>query len=63
MRLVLLSFALLTAGMVVSFLMVISLFKPSFLLSSLAYAASVSGLALGVSAVIQHSNWRWRSRD
>ena len=63
MKLFLLSLGLLTGGVVLAFLMVIHLFNPSFLLSFLAYAASLAGLALGLSVAIQHGSVGWRGRD
>jgi hypothetical protein len=62
MKLILLSLGLLTGGMVLTFLMVIDLLKPSFALSFLAYSASLGGLVLGTSVVIQHGRFRWRGR-
>jgi hypothetical protein len=58
MKLILLSTCLLTSGMVLAFLMVIHLLTPSFVLGFLAYAASLGGLVLGTSAVIQHGGHR-----
>lgn len=63
MKTFLLSLGLLLAGVVLSFLMVIHLLEPSFFLSILAYAASLSGLALGIAAVIQHGGFRRLGRD
>ena len=54
MKLIFLSSCLLTVGVVLAFLMVIRLLTPSFALGFLAYAASLGGLVLGTSAVIQH---------
>ncbi len=63
MKIILLSLGLLSLGVALAFLMVINLLKPSFALSFLAYAASLTGLALGVSATVQHGGFRWRGRD
>ena len=63
MKLIVLSLGLLSLGMALAFLMVINLLKPSFTLSFLAYAASLTGLALGVSATVQHGSFRRRGRD
>jgi hypothetical protein len=58
MKLILLSSCLLTVGMILAFMMVIHLLAPSFVLGFLAYAASLSGLTLGVSATVQHGIFR-----
>lgn len=63
MKLVFASLGLLTGGMVLAFLMVIHLLSPSFGLSFLAYAASLAGLALGISATVQLGSFRLRGRD
>jgi hypothetical protein len=58
MKLILVSLGLLTGGMALAFLMVIRLLDPSFVLSFLAYAASLAGLMLGISATVQHGVFR-----
>ena len=63
MKLILLSLGLLTLGLALAFLMVVHFLKPSFVLSFLAYVASLSGLVLGISAAIQHRGFGWRVRD
>ncbi len=63
MKMIALSLGLLSLGVALAFLMVINLLTPSFTLSFLAYAASLTGLALGVSATVQHSSIRGRGRD
>lgn len=63
MKMVLLSLGLLMAGVALAFLMAIRLLQPSFILSFLAYAASLTGLALGIAAVIQHGGFRRLRRD
>ncbi len=63
MKMIALSLGLLSLGVALAFLMVINLLTPSFTLSFLAYAASLTGLALGVSATVQHSSFRGRGRD
>jgi len=50
-------------GVALAFLMVLNLLTPSFLLSFFAYAASLSGLAIGVAATVQHVSFRLRGRD
>lgn len=51
---------LVTTGCIVPFLMVVQVLEASFLLSFLAYAASVGGLMLGV---IGAANYAHRDRD
>ncbi len=63
MKIIVLSLGLLSLGVALAFLMVINLLKPTFTLSFLAYAASLTGLALGVSATVQHGSFRRRGRD
>ena len=63
MKIIVLSLGLLSLGVALAFLMVINLLKPSFALSFLAYAASLAGLALGVSATVQRGSFRGRGRD
>ncbi len=63
MKLIVLSLGLLSLGVALAFLMVINLLKPSFALSFLAYAASLTGLALGVSATLLDGSFRWLGRD
>ncbi len=63
MKLLLLGLGLLIGGMTLPFLMVIQILNSSFVLSFLAYGASLAGLALGVSAIVQHGSFRWRERD
>ena len=58
-----LSLGLLLLGVAVAFLMVIHVLKASFVLSFLAYAMSLSGLVLGVSAAVQQGSFRWRDRS
>jgi hypothetical protein len=61
-KLILVSLGLLLVGVALAFLMVVHLLKPSFVLSFLAYAVSLSGLVLGVSAAVQQGNFRWGGR-
>ena len=63
MKMIALSLGLLSLGVALAFLMVINLLTPSFTLSFLAYAASLTGLALGGAATVQHSSIRGRGRD
>jgi len=63
MKLFLLSLGLLMGGVALAFLMVIHFLNPSFLLSFLSYAASLAGLALGLSVAIQHGSLGWRGGD
>ena len=63
MKMIALSLGLLSLGVALAFLMVINLLTPSFTLSFLAYAASLTGLALGISATVQHSSFRGWGRD
>jgi hypothetical protein len=63
MKMILLSLVLLMTGVVLAFLMVIHLLEPSFILTFLAYAASLAGLALGFAAVLQLGGFRRLSRD
>jgi disulfide bond formation protein DsbB len=60
MKITLLSLGLLTGGVVLAFLMVIGLLKPSFALGFLAYALSLIGLTLGLTVAIQHHSFRSR---
>ena len=62
MKIILLSLGLLTGGVILAFLMVIGLLKPSFALSFLAYALSLVGLVLGTTVAIQHPRFRWRGK-
>jgi hypothetical protein len=48
LKLILIGFVLVTAGMVLPFLMVMQLVKSTFLLNFLAFGASVAGLFLGI---------------
>ena len=63
MKLIVLSLVLLTGGMALPFLMVSRILEPSFVLSFLAYAISLAGLALGSSVAVQQISLRWRGRD
>ena len=63
MKLLLLGLGLVTLGMALPFLMVIQVLDPSFVLSFLAYGASLAGLTLGVSVAIYHGSFRFRERD
>jgi hypothetical protein len=62
-KLILVSLGLLMVGVALVFLIVIHLLKPSFVLSFLAYAMSLTGLVLGVSSAVQHGNSQWRGGD
>jgi hypothetical protein len=48
LRLILIGFVLVTAGMVLPFLMVLRALESTFFLNFLAFAASVAGLFLGI---------------
>jgi len=48
LRLILIGFVLVTAGMVLPFLMVMQLLESTFFLNFLSFAASVAGLFLGI---------------
>jgi hypothetical protein len=63
MKTVLLGLALLIAGVTLSLLMVIRVVEPSFVLSFLAYAASLIGLLLGVLFAAQHAGGRGPGED
>ena len=63
MKLLVLSLVLLTGGMALPFLMLSRLLEPSFVLSFLAYAISLAGLALGSSVAVQQVSFRWRGRE
>lgn len=63
MKLIVLSLVLLTGGMALPFLMVSRFLEPSFLLSFLAYAISLAGLALGSTVAVQQVSLRWRGRE
>ncbi len=63
MKLIVLSLVLLTGGMALPFLMVSRLLEPSFVLSFLAYAISLAGLALGSTVAVQQVSLRWRGRE
>jgi hypothetical protein len=52
MKLILGGFLLVSTGTVVPFLMATRMIEPSLLLSFLAYAASLSGLALGLGVAV-----------
>jgi hypothetical protein len=52
MKLILTSFLLVTTGAVLPFLMATRMLEPSLPLSFLSYAASLSGLALGVGILV-----------
>ena len=62
MKIIILSLVLLTGGMALAFLMVIRLLEPSFVLSFLAYAVSLAGLALGSTVAVAQASLRWRGR-
>lgn len=57
-QLIALGFALLLLGFALPFAMVIRILEPSFLLSFLAYGASVAGLLLGIISVAHYRNGR-----
>ena len=63
MKLLLLGLGFLIVGLALPFLMVIQILSPSLALSFLAYAASLTGLALGVWAIVQFGSLKWRARD
>ena len=63
MKLLLLGLGFLIVGLALPFLMVIQILDPSLVLSFLAYAASLTGLALGVWAIVQLGSFKWRARD
>ena len=63
MKTLLMCLGLLIAGIALSFLMVIRVLEPSFLLSFLAYGASLVGLTLGVVVALQHAGYRERRED
>jgi hypothetical protein len=48
LRLILIGFVLVTAGMVLPFLMVMQILESTFFLNFFSFAASVSGLFLGI---------------
>ncbi|RPJ38996.1 MAG: hypothetical protein EHM35_03310 [Planctomycetaceae bacterium] len=52
MKLILSGFVLVTAGAVLPFLMAIRMIEPSFPVSFLSYAASLSGLVLGIGVLV-----------
>ncbi|MFQ6028920.1 MAG: hypothetical protein ACE5Q6_15665 [Dehalococcoidia bacterium] len=62
MKLMVLSLGLLSVGVALPFLMVIRLLEPSFVLSFLAYAASLAGVALGTTVAIQRGSSRGRGQ-
>ncbi len=58
-RLMVVGFALLLGSWLVLLLTVVKLIAPSFLLSLIAYAASVAGLVIGFFGTIQYvRHWR-----
>jgi hypothetical protein len=63
MKTVLLGLALLIAGVTLSLLMVIRVVEPSFVLSFLAYGASLIGLFLGVLFAARHAGGREPGED
>jgi hypothetical protein len=60
MKLILTSFLLVTAGAVLPFLMATRMIEPSFPVSFLSYAASLSGLALGVGVLVACARGRYQ---
>ena len=58
MKPILLSLGLLMVGITLPFLMVIRVLEPGFGLSFLAYGASLTGVALGITMAIQRSGFR-----
>jgi hypothetical protein len=58
-----LGLGLLIVGVALAYLMVIGLLQPGFVLGFLAYASSLSGLALGTFAAVQHGGSRQGRRD
>ena len=59
MKLILSSFLLVTTGAVLPFLMAIRMIEPSFPLAFLSYAASLSGLALGIGVLVARASSRY----
>lgn len=59
MKLILGGFLLVTTGTVVPFLMATRMIEPSLLLAFLAYAASLSGLALGLGVAVSWVGGRY----
>jgi hypothetical protein len=59
MKLILSSFLLVTTGAVLPFLMAIRMIEPSFPLAFLSYAASLSGLALGIGVLVSRASSRY----
>lgn len=55
LRLILIGLALLLVGVILPFLMVIRILEPTFLLSFLSYAASVSGLIVGTIGTVLYA--------
>jgi hypothetical protein len=58
MKLILSSFLLVTTGAVLPFLMATRMIEPSFPLAFLSYAASLSGLALGIGVLVSRASTR-----
>jgi hypothetical protein len=59
MKLILSSFLLVTTGAVLPFLMATRMIEPSFPLAFLSYAASLSGLALGIGVLVSRASTRY----
>ena len=59
MKLILSGFLLVTTGAVLPFLMVLRMLEASFPLSLLSYAASLSGLALGMGLLVSCASGRY----
>jgi hypothetical protein len=59
MKLILSGFLLAAAGAVLPFLMATRMIEPSLPLSLLSYAASVSGLALGIGVLVSCASRRY----
>lgn len=62
-QLVWIGFALLVAGVVLPFLMVIRVLESTLLLNFVAYIASVSGLLIGMIGLLIHTRARRREKD
>jgi hypothetical protein len=59
MKLILSGFLLVTTGAVLPFLMATRMIEPSLSLSFLSYAASLSGLALGIGVLVSRASGRY----
>jgi hypothetical protein len=59
MKLILSGFLLVTSGAVLPFLMAIRMIEPSWPVSFLSYAASLSGLALGIGVLVSYMSGRY----